>query len=153
MHQNDSTIVRNENENIFNQWFPKIEVHNDAKKLAKQGSIGVLIFSLLNLIGVLVAYYAHKSPTDLSALDMQGIQAYITGAFIVIPFLLLCAWRIYIGKGWLMAGIALVWFVLETAVKVAGGTTNVGWMFFYVGVASMIFNGLRGCWWLRKPNT
>ena len=145
--------LKKENESMPNQWFPKIEVHEDAKKLTKQGGIGVLLFSALNFLGVLIAYYANKSPVDASTLDAQAIQDHVVGAFIVIPLLILFAWRIYKGKGWLVAGIALIWFVVEVVLKIAGGATNVGWMFFYVGVASMIFNGLRGCWWLRKTKT
>lgn len=136
-----------------NQWFPKIEVYEDAKKLAKQGGVGVLLFSALNLLGVLIAYYTNKSPVDASTLDAQGIHDHIVGAFIVIPLLLLFAWRIYRGKGWLVAGIALIWFVVEVVFKIAGGATNIGWMLFYVAVAAMMFNGFRGCWWLCKSPT
>jgi len=44
----------------------------------------------------------------------------------------------------------LIWFIAESLIKVDNGTTNLGWIFFYIAVAAMIFNGLRGCWWLCK---
>jgi len=135
---------------MSNNWFPTIEAQDDAKKLAKQGSGGVLLFAAMNFLGVLFAYYAKKSPVDARAIDVQGVQDYIIGAFIIIPLLLFFAWRVYKGKGWLVAGLVLTWFIAESLIKIAGGTTNLGWVFFYVAVAAMIFNGLRGCWWLRK---
>jgi hypothetical protein len=135
---------------MANNWFPKIETSDGARKIAKQGTFGVLIFALMNLLGVLFAYYLNKSPIDQQAIDAQSVQEHIVGAFMVMPLLLFFAYRIYRGKGWIVAGVALTWFVAEAGLKIASGSTNVGWIFFYVVVAGMMLNGLRACWWLRK---
>jgi hypothetical protein len=135
---------------MSNTWLPAIETPEDAAKLAKQGAIGILLFAGMNLLGLLFVYFANKSPVDASAMDAQNIQDHLLGALIVIPVLLFFAWRVYKAKGWLVAGLVLIWFIFEVALKIAGGSTNIGWIFFYVAVAAMIVNGLRGCWWLRK---
>jgi hypothetical protein len=141
---------------MFNMWFPKIEKIEDigtATKLTKEGSVGVLMFALMNLAGVLFAYYYGNSPTDQQVLDEQDTQDYVLGAFIAIPLLLFFAYRIYRGKGWFVAGLVLAWFILEIGFKIVGGTTNIFWMIAYANVAILIFNGLRACWWLRKART
>ena len=135
---------------MTNPWFPTIQSIDDAKKLTRQGAFGVLLFAAMNLLGLFLAYYARQSPVDGHALDAQSIQDQVIGAFIVMPPLLFFAWRVYKGKGWLAAGLVLTWFVVEVSLKIAGGSTNVGWIIFYLAVAAMIFNGMRGCWWLRK---
>jgi hypothetical protein len=135
---------------MSNQWFPKIEAFDGANKLAKQGAIGVVLFALMNLVGLLFAFYSSKSPVDQRAIDAEGMQDMVLGAFFVVPLLLFIAYRVYKGKGWLVAGLVLVWFIVEVGFKIAGGTTNVGWLFAYVALAAMMINGFRACWWLRK---
>lgn len=135
---------------MSNQWFPKVEDSKAAKSCSKQGAAGVVVFAAMNLLGAAFAFFSSKSPVDAQAIDAQGIQDYIVGAFITVPVLLYFAYRIYQGKGWLAAGLVLLWFITETGFKVAGGSTNGGWVFFYMAIAAMIINGLRGCWWFRR---
>ena len=135
---------------MLNKWFSKIDKVDEAKKATTQGAVGVLLFAAMNSLGALIAYYASRSPVDGSAIDAQAVWNQVVGTFVVIPLLLFFAWRIHNGKGWLVAALVLAWFTAEIALKVSGGTTNVGWMLFYVVVWAMIFNGARGCWWMRK---
>ncbi|MCX7035814.1 MAG: hypothetical protein NT064_04425 [Proteobacteria bacterium] len=135
---------------MTSQWIPKIESEEDAKKLTKQGAIGVLLFAAMNLLGVVLVYFASKSPVDGSTVNAQGVQQHLIGAFINIPILLFFAWRVYVGKGWLVASLVLVWLIVEVLFKLVGGTTNFGWMFFYFFLSVMLVYGVRGCWWLAK---
>jgi len=47
-----------------------------------------LVFAAMNLLGVLIAYYAKKSPINTNSINTQGALDFIIGAFIVIPLLL-----------------------------------------------------------------
>ncbi|MGB4765836.1 MAG: hypothetical protein WBH09_02895 [Rugosibacter sp.] len=139
---------------MSNKWFPNIEDESVAKSLSKQGAVGVLIFLIMNLSGVAIAYFFNKSPVDAQAIDAQGVSDHVIGAIIMTPLLLLFAYRIYRGNGWLVAGIVLVWFIAEAALKVASGSANVFWVLAYCALAAMIANDARGCWWLRSaPST
>lgn len=136
---------------MSNKFFPVIETEAEARKLAKQGSIGVLVFTVMNLVGVAFAYYFGISASDRQPVDMQGVWERVVGASILIPLLLFFAWRIYKGKGWLVSGIVLLWSAVEIIAKIAGGTANLMGMVFLISIAGMIYNGLRACWWLCKP--
>lgn len=135
---------------IFSKWFPSIERKEDAKGLAKQGAIGVLIFSAMNILGMVFVVYLNQSPVDMGALDAQRVQDQINGSAILLPFLLFFAYRVYVGKGWIVGGLVLAWFVLEITLKIMGGTANIGWIIFYVFVVGMLVYGIRACWWLRR---
>ena len=132
------------------RWFPKIEQPNDARKLSKQGAIGILIFTAMNLFGVILAVYFNRNPVDSGPVDAQDAQEQIIGAAILVPLLFFFAYRLYAGKGWFVGGLVLAWFVLEIVFKILGGTTNIGWIIFYVFVIGMLVNGIRACWWLRN---
>lgn len=131
-------------------YLPKIDTPETAKKLTKHGAIATLVFVAMNLLGTALVYFAAKSPEDGKALDAEAVQDHLIGTILLLPPLLFFAYRIYTGKGWLVAGIVLAWFVGEALLKIVGGTTNVGWMFAYAVLTLMLLNGLRGCWWLRK---
>ena len=135
---------------MSNKWFPEIDGEESALKSSKQGAYGVLIFIAMNLIGVALVYFAEKSPVDGGNATQEDILNHILGASIIIPILLIMAWREFKGKGWLVSILVLLWFIVETALKVLGGTTNIGWVIFYIAVASMLINGIRGCWYIRK---
>jgi|GEM_PF-3466124 hypothetical protein len=135
---------------MLDKWFPKIEAPDGARSLTKQGAIGILLFAGMNLLGVLFAVYAGKSPTDQSAIDAQEVQDYVVGNVILLPLLLFFAYRVYTGKGWFVGGLTLAWFIAEIGLKIAGGSTNIGWIIFYFFVVVGMVNGIRGCWWLRK---
>jgi len=134
-------------------WFPKLESVKDAKDASKQGLYGILAFAAMNLLGVFFAIYFNKSPSDQSLLDTQGVQDQMIGGFIVLPIILIAAYRVYSGKGWIAGGFILVWFLIEVTVKVVSGTTSFGWIICYAAIAMMIINGIRGCWWIRASKS
>ena len=135
---------------MSNKWFPEIDGEEYAIKSSKQGAYGVLIFIAMNLLGVALIYFAEKSPVDGANATEEDILNHILGAIIIIPIMLIMAWRIYKGKGWLVSILVLIWFFVEIALKILAGTTNIGWIVFYIAVAAMLINGIRGCWYLRK---
>lgn len=134
------------------KWFPKIEDMPGAKKLSRQGAYGLLIFAAMYALGIVFTLYFNQSPTDQQQLDAQAVQDQVLGSSLLIPFILFFAYRVFIGKGWLVAGLVLVWFLAEMLLKIASGSTNVGWLVFYVAVAAMMANGIRACWWLRTAD-
>ena len=133
--------------------FPPVDTPSTAKRFAERGAYGVLVFVVMYLLGLLFAAYLNQDPVNLEPLDAQSARDQVIGSAILIPVLLLFAYRVFIGKGWLVAAIVLVWFAAETSWKVLSGSSNAGWIFFYVAVAALIANGLRGCWSLRGVDT
>ena len=129
---------------------PKIETPDGARSLTKQGAIGILLFAGMYLVGIVVVLYTGKSVVDLRPIDAQGMQDRVIGSVVALTVLLFFAYRVYTGKGWFVAGLALALFIAEIGLKTYGGTTNVGWFIFYFFVAVAMLNGVRGCWWLRK---
>jgi hypothetical protein len=87
---------------------------------------------------------------DGSTTTQEDVINQIIGTIILIPIQLIMAWRIYKGKGWLASIIILLWFIAEISLKIVGGTSNVGWFFFYIFIIFMLVNGFRGCWYLRR---
>ena len=137
---------------MANRWFPRIEANDGARKLAKQGAIGVLIFTAMNVAALLSAYYLGISAFDRSQLDAQGVQFQLFGGAVLVPLLLFFAYRVYTVKGWFVSGLVLAWFILEITMKVAKGTTSFVWFIPYIAIAAAMLNGVRACWWLRNEN-
>ena len=135
---------------MLNKWFPEIQNEEDTAKLTKQGAIAVLIFAFMNLLAVLLAIFANTDSVKGQSITPEEIQNTVVGAVVILPILLIFSWRIYKGKGWFVAGLTFAWFLVEIGIKVTNGTTNIGWLFAYFGIASMLINGMRACWWLRS---
>lgn len=134
---------------MSNQWFPEIEDEDGAKKLAKQGAISLCIFAAMNLLGGIFAIYASKGPMG-NALAAQEVQYQVIWTLIIVPLLLIFAYRVYSGNGWLVSGLALIMFSIEAVLKAVSGATNIGWIIFYLALGGMMLNGIRACWWLRS---
>ena len=145
-------VVENREQEMdaLEEWFlPKLGSYEAARVASKLGSYGVLAFAAMNILGVVLAVYFNQSPVDKSVLDAEAVQEHILGALILPPLILIIAYRVYVGKGWFVAGLVLVWFLAEISLKILGGTTNVLSIMSYVVIASMMINGIRGCWWIR----
>lgn len=93
---------------MLSKWFPAIATIEDAMKLAKQGAIGVLLFTAMNILGAVFAYFLSQNPNNAESLNAQGVREVVLGITFLIPFLLLFAWRIYKGKGWLVSGLVII---------------------------------------------
>lgn len=135
---------------MFKKYFPAIDSQETAKEMSKQGALGVLIFTGMNLFGLIFMYLAGTSPVDGSEATLTDIQDQLIGTAVLIPILLFMAWRIFKGKGWLASTLALLWFIAEIAMKILGGTTNIGWMIAYIAIVGMMVNGFRACWFQRN---
>ena len=138
---------------MLEKWFPEIHGFEDAKKLSKQGAIAILIFTAMNLLGVLLVVFGKISPVDGHSVLAEEIQNQIIGTAIILPILLIFSWRVYKGKGWLVGGLTFVWFLAEIAVKIAAGTTNIVWLIAYAAICAMLINGIRACWWVCSSET
>lgn len=138
---------------LWAKYFPKIDHSETARKLSKEGSYGVLIFVGMYVLGMVFAVFFNQDPMGLQPLDAQGVRNHVIGSAILIPIMMVFAYRVSVGKGWFVAGLVLVWFLVEITWKVASGSANVGWFVFYVAVAAMIVNGMRGCWWMRSADS
>ncbi|MBK8188789.1 MAG: hypothetical protein IPK77_16900 [Cellvibrio sp.] len=134
---------------MSNKWFPEIVNESTAKSLSKQGAYGVLIFIAMTLLGAAFVYFAGKSAVDGSSATPEDVLNQIIGTAILIPVQLVMAWRIYQGKGWLVSIVVLLWVIAGITLKIVGGTTNIGWLICYAAIATMMINGLRGCWHIR----
>ncbi len=135
---------------MLKKWFPQITDSIAAKSLTKQGAGAVLIYAGMNIFGAVFTYFLSKSPVDARAFDSQQVLSQIIGNVMVSLLLLFFAYRVYKGKGWFAGGLTLVFFLIEIWFKIANGTTNIGWLLFYIAVTAMLINGIRGCWWMRK---
>jgi hypothetical protein len=137
---------------MWDKWFPTLDSAESAKQAARQGGLGGLLFAGSYLIGIIFVAFFKTSPVDKSAVAGDDALYWMAASAVLTAAIFLLAWRVSTGKGWVSAGILLIWFVLEIATKIVGGTTNIGWMFAYAAVAAMLFNGLRACWWLRQAS-
>jgi hypothetical protein len=135
---------------LLKRYFPKVENADIAASLARQGAYGVIIFVAMYVVGLMVAAFFDLDPVNLQPLGVQDVRDQVIGSAIVIPILMAFAYRVFVGKGWLVAALVLAWFVGEASWKVASGSANAGWVIFYAAVAAMMVNGVRGCWWLRN---
>jgi hypothetical protein len=133
-------------------WFGPIDDYASAKTAARNGAIAGLIFAGMYLLGALLIIFAGRSPTTGEAttdFEELGIYLVIIDA-ILTALILFLSWRVSTGRGYISAGLLLVWFVGECVMKALGGATSIGWIFFYLAVAATMFDGLRGCWLGRR---
>jgi len=135
---------------VWKNWFAQIDSIDQARKAARQGGLGGLLFAASYVAGLAFAFLARTNPSDNQPLNGEALTNQLIGSILGTLIILFLAWRTSTGKGWLSAGAMLLFFVVEISFKVAGGTTNVGWMVAYVAVGAMMVNGLRACWWLRR---
>ena len=128
----------------MSKWFPNVDDHNGADAALKGGFYGALAFAAMVVLGSALLIFSGRTP-DLNR-PVGGIAGPLIGMMIELALVLIGAWRFKIGKGLVWGPLILVLFVAEIATKVIGGTTNVGWMFFYAGVGAGLINGIRGAW-------
>ena len=135
---------------MISKWFPKVDSEEVARDLAKQGAYAAIAFAAMSLVGLIFAYTTNYSGSDLSQLNTEDVTTIMLGGAIVIPIQLLMAYRIYKGKGWLASIVLSLWFLLEIAIKILGGTASPAWFVFYLIIIGTLVNGFRGCWYFRN---
>ena len=135
---------------MISKWFPKVDSEEVARDLAKHGAYAAIAFSAMSLVGLIFAYTTNYSVSDRSQLNTEDVITIMLGGAIVIPIQLLMAYRIYKGKGWLASIVLSLWFLLEIAIKILGGTASPAWFVFYLIIIGTLVNGFRGCWYFRN---
>ncbi|WP_095012581.1 hypothetical protein [Tsuneonella mangrovi] len=132
----------------MSQWFPDVSEYEGAKKALNGGFYACLAFAAMNVLGIVFIMLAAKNPSSGEAVtQMTGA---IFGVLVELTIVLIAAWRFKREKGLIWGTLALLLFALEVFMKVAGGTTNVGWIFFYAAIFAGLANGLRGAWAIRS---
>jgi hypothetical protein len=120
-----------------------------AKKAAKHGAIAGLFFAGMYVVGVVFAY-SGRSPMDGAAIeDEMTIYGMLIADVLLVALILFLCWRIKTGRGWISSVVLLVWFVVEAAFKIVGGSSNVGWIIFYIAMTMGFVEGVRGTWACR----
>jgi hypothetical protein len=114
-----------------------------AKQAAKAGAVGGFVFAGMYALGALLRYGAASHTQDEIILAVV-----IYGALVAL--ILFLTWHVRSGRGFISAGLLLLWFVGESSLKVLGGSVHIGWAFFYLIIAGLLLQGLRGCWKVRR---
>jgi CHASE2 domain-containing sensor protein len=114
-----------------------------AKRAAKEGSVGGFVFAGMYVLGAFLKYRAEPLPQE-ETIVLVAVYGALTALIVFLT------WRVRSGRGFMSAGLLLLWFVAESALKVLGGSVHVGWAFFYLMVAGALVQGLRGCWKVRR---
>jgi hypothetical protein len=124
--------------------FSPITDLESAHAAAKAGAGAGFVFAGMYVIGALMQYRAASSHSQDEAIAFVAINA------VLISLILFLSWRVKTGRGFISTALLLLWFVGECTVKVLAGSTNMGWVFFYLIVAAGLLRGLRGCWKVRQ---
>jgi hypothetical protein len=93
-------------------------------------------------------YLSGKSALDLRTPESNSISA-LVGTAVEVAFVLFAAYRIKIGRGWVISWLLLALFATEAVMKVLAGH-SFGWIIFYIAVGSSILAGARACWNIRS---
>jgi hypothetical protein len=126
-----------------------IKSSEDATRYAKWGGCSVLVFASMNVWGLRNVRYLSRDPSTALVLSHQARLEQLYGGLVALPLLGFMAWRVYRGKGWISATLATVWFVLEFALKIRGGTAPNIVLPLYIALVASLANATLACWWLR----
>lgn len=130
--------------------FPKFETLEDVRKAARSGAIAGLFFAGMNALGLALMFFGVQLPGDTDPVSGSDQIASMAGVGIELIVILLFSWRVSTGKGYVSAIALLLLFLLEIFLKIAGGTSNVGWMFAYAFIALGMFNAIRATLVFKK---
>ena len=135
---------------MISKWFPKVDSEEVARDLAKQGAYAAIAFAAMTILGLIFAYSTNYSVSDRSQINTEDVTTMMWGGALVLPVQLFMAFRIYKGKGWLASIVLSLWFLLEIAIKILGGTASPAWFVFYLVIIGSLVNGFRACWYFRN---
>jgi hypothetical protein len=131
---------------LARQWLWRITSIDDAYQMARE-SFGGAVFAILTLFGAVSALISAMRMHELSFDDISNL----IGMILAFATVVLCAYRVRIGKGWI-AGLVLV--LMDTAeiyLKVrSGALTNPGWIAFHLAIFVSILMGEYACWQVRQ---
>ena len=134
----------------MSKWFPEVDDYAGAKEALKAGTFGCMAFEAMLVLGLVFTYFAGKSPIDKAPVSPDDFVAQIIGVLLESIIVLVALLRFRKEKGLIWGGIVLAMFALEIFMKIAGGTSNIGWMFAYAAIGAALVNGIRGAWAMRS---
>jgi hypothetical protein len=126
--------------------FPRFETMDDINKALRSAGICGLVIAAMTLLGLLLVVFG----SDVAAEDKLGSMIGIGAELLLV---LLLTWRFSMHRGVVSGILLLALFLLESALKVVSGTTNVGWMIAYAALMIGIVNGLRACFAYKRIAT
>lgn len=128
----------------MSKWFPDVDDPEGLSKARNAGVIGAIAFATMICVGMGLLLFMGRMP--VSGDHPTGVEFPLGGMIVELVLVAIAAWRFRIGKGLVWGSFILFTFVLEIVGKVASGTTNIGWFFFYAAVGAGLINGIRAAW-------
>jgi uncharacterized membrane protein YjfL (UPF0719 family) len=127
----------------MSKWFPDVDDQEGVNEALKLGYFGAIAFAVMIGLGMVFLLFAGHLPGEI---DGDSKAAGIVGIGIEMVVALIAAWRFKNGKGLVWGSVVLLMFVVEIALKIGNGSTNVGWFIAYAAIAMALVNGIRGAW-------
>jgi hypothetical protein len=133
---------------MLKRYFPDVATAEEAEKATKGGVFAALAFAAMNVLG-LVFLFATGNIPGLSPGTPSEFPFAVIGVLLELAIILTAAWRFKQHKGLIVGSLTLALFLFEVATKIATGTTNIFWIFFYLAVFAGFVNGLRAAFAYR----
>ena len=127
----------------MSKWFPHVDDQEGINEALKAGFYGAVAFAVMICLGMAFLVFAGHLPGETND---GTIVSGLVGTLIELAIAVTAAWRFKTGKGLVWGSVVFVMFLVEIGLKVANGTTNIGWLFAYAAIGAALINGLRGAW-------
>lgn len=128
----------------MSKWFPDVSEAEGLEDARKAGFFGACAFAAMIVLGIAIVFFADATP--VLGQPVPDPTAAVIGMLAELALAVVAAWRLKIGKGAFWGSALALLFVAEIIGKIAGGTTNVGWMIAYAAIFIALVNGVRGAW-------
>jgi hypothetical protein len=127
--------------------FVPIATFAEAKRVARRATIVALIFAGMCVMGIYVTLQGISPITGQRDPEIVAILEIVTIFNVIFLLLiLLLAWRISTGRGFVSAAFLLVWFVGEAITKVIGGSAGIGFGLVYFVMVLFLVDGVTATW-------
>lgn len=132
---------------LKSQLLPDIDGPDDARRATRNGARAGYGMAALTLVGMAFTYSTGTHLTQEAVESMTGAIVGIAAEGLLFAVL---AYRLQAKNGWLAGTILVAVALVELAMKIAAGATNVGWTIFHLALVAYVVNGVRGALYLRK---
>jgi hypothetical protein len=125
--------------------FVPIATFAEAKRVARRAAIVALMFAAMYVIAIYVTMQGFSPISGQRDPEITAFLGIVTVINVIAMLLILfLAWRVSTGRGFVSAAALLVWFMLEAATKVIGGSAGIG--FAYIVMILFLADGVRASW-------
>ncbi len=132
------------------RFFPRIDSLEDAQKALRTGGIAGLIISGMIVLGGIFLYFSGSIPGQETYETSEDRMYALIGVGLELLLVAFLTWRLWAGHGYVSGVILLAIFLLESVLKVLGSISNAVWVIFYIGIAIMLFNGIRAAFAYKR---